>query len=153
MKKRYLLLIVIVGFGVLFWALLREAKAPVLNTTNDTLAPEPAPAQKDDLISVATPLPNRTVSSPLVITGKARGNWYFEASFPVELTDLQGTVLATGHAQAQGDWMTTEYVPFTATLTYAAPATAIKGFLILKKDNPSGEAQFDNALSIPVTIQ
>jgi hypothetical protein len=158
MKKRYLLLLVIVIFGAMFWLLFKNASAPVLEDkvtdTKDTLAPEVAPAQKDDLITVESPLPGSMISSPLLIRGKARGNWYFEASFPVELVDAVGTVLAVGHATAQGEWMTSEYVPFTATLNYTAPVnvSGTKGFLILRKDNPSGEARFDNSLSIPVTI-
>lgn len=63
-------------------------------------------------------------------------------------------MLLETYAKAQGDWMTTEYVPFTATLEYTIPATVtdMHGYLILKKDNPSGEPQFDNSLTIPVTL-
>ncbi len=154
MKKRYLVLILLVIFGFIFWALLREADAPMPAPTDVTLNPEPAPAQKDDLIVVTYPLPQATVTSPLVVRGKARGNWYFEASFPISLVATDGTVLVETYAQATGDWMTTDYVPFTATLSYTVPATVTDrhGFLILRKDNPSGEPQFDNALTLPVTF-
>ena len=111
-------------------------------------------SQKDDLIRVTSPHSGETVSSPFTVTGEARGSWFFEASFPVLLTDWDGKIIAQGIAQAQGDWMTTEYVPFTATLTYTTEAGVYsdKGTLILKKDNPSGLPEHDNALEIPVHI-
>src|SRR6185436_520379 len=56
-----------------------------------------------------------TVSSPLTVTGEARGNWYFEASFPAVLVDWDGKIIAQLPAQAQGDWMTQEFVPFSVT--------------------------------------
>lgn len=119
-------------------------------------APAPDPAQADldahaDLIHVDNVMPGTQVSSPLTITGKARGNWYFEASFPVKLVDANNVQLALQPAQAQSDWMTTDFVPFSVTLTYPTPATPT-GTLILMKDNPSGEPQFDDQIAIPVTF-
>ena len=143
-------------FGLIFWTLLREAKAPTpLPPT--TLNPEPAvqpPAQKDDLIVVESPRPQAQVTSPIKITGKARGNWFFEGSFPIILTNWDGLIIAEGYATADGEWMTTEYVPFTATLSYTLPPETPyrRGFLILKKDNASGEPQFDNSIEIPINL-
>lgn len=155
MKKRYLVLILIIGFGAIFLLLIRNASAPTTRNTDkiaeNALTPEALPAQKDDLIMVDYPLPQGVVASPILVKGKARGNWYFEGSFPVTLTDAQGNVLAQTYAKAQGEWMTTDYVPFTSSVSYTAPL-GTKGFLILKKDNPSGEAKFDNALTLPVTL-
>lgn len=104
-----------------------------------------------DLIKVDAPVANAKVASPLTVTGQARGSWYFEASFPVKLIDANDTVLAQGPAQAQGEWMTTEFVPFKAVLTFAPPQTAT-GFLIVHNDNPSGLPQNDKELRIPVTF-
>ena len=53
------------------------------------------------MIEVATPSINATIPQPLTITGRARGGWYFEASFPVELRDANGALLAQTIAQAQ----------------------------------------------------
>lgn len=111
----------------------------------------PQPIQYKDLVYVEAPLSGKKVVSPVVISGRARGNWYFEASFPVKLLDGNGNVLALAPAQAQGDWMTTNYVPFSVILTFPTPTTAT-GTLILQKDNPSGEPQFDDFVSIPVTF-
>jgi hypothetical protein len=91
-----------------------------------------------DSLRVDTPQPGQTVSSPLVVRGSARGPWYFEATFPVTLLDGHGQRLAQTHATAQGEWMTTDWVPFSATLTFATPTTAT-GTLVIDNANPSGD--------------
>ena len=125
-------------------------------------APQPATpedagnaAQKADLIVLDSPRPNQTITSPLTVTGKARGYWFFEASFPVVLVDWDGRIIAQGIATAKGDWMTADFVPFEATLTFAVDKNAYsnRGALILKKDNPSGLPQNDDALEVPVVIK
>lgn len=111
---------------------------------------------KADLIKVVNPAPMSVVQSPLEISGQARGNWFFEASAPVALVDWDGKVLAQGTIKAQSDWMTTEFVPFTAELTFTSPYkagdqdTMKHGALIFKKDNPSGEPKNDDSLEIPI---
>ena len=91
------------------------------------------------------------VSSPLTISGEVRGNWYFEATFPVELRTLSGTLLAQGYAQAQSDWMTTNFVPFIVSpMSFPTQPSGSQGVLILKKDNPSGEPINDDELQVVV---
>ena len=102
-----------------------------------------------NLIHVDIPLPDVLVQSPLIVKGSARGQWYFEASFPVKIFDSNGKLLGGVPAQAQGDWMTTDFVPFQATLTFDNPTTE-KGTVVLQKDNPSGLPQNDASISIPV---
>lgn len=98
--------------------------------------------------------PNQIINSPLVITGRARGTWFFEASFPVFLTDWDGRIIAQGIAQAKSDWMTTDYVQFETILTFVADKDVYsnRGALIFKKDNPSDLPENDDALEIPVII-
>lgn len=115
----------------------------------DTSKDPDGPEAKQDLIRVTSPKPGDTVTSPLTVTGEARGTWYFEASFPIRLYDANGKELAVAVAQAQGEWMTMEFVPFSATLEFAAPATA-EGTLVLQKDNPSGLPEHDDQLRIAV---
>jgi hypothetical protein len=107
---------------------------------------------KTQLITIDSPRPNATVSGPIAIKGKARGNWFFEASFPIELKDAKGNVLGQTHAQAQGDWMTENFVDYTATLTFPPQPKGSKGTLYLKKDNPSGDPARDDALIVPVVF-
>jgi hypothetical protein len=101
------------------------------------------------LIQVTSPLTNQKVASPLKITGRAIGNWYFEASFPIKITDANGKLLGQTSARALSDWMVTSFVPFDATITFTNPTTST-GFLILKNDNPSGDSAKDISISIPI---
>lgn len=107
--------------------------------------------EKVDLIKVDNPRPNALISSPLNITGQARGKWFFEASFPVKLFDSNDQLVAEGIAQAEGDWMTDNFVPFKLSLDFTIPSTS-KGKLILQKDNPSGQKELDDSLIIPITF-
>lgn len=118
-------------------------------------------ALKPDLITVVSPRIEDTVKSPLVIRGKARGYWFFEATFPIVLTDWDGRIIAEHYAQAQGEWMTTEFVPFRSILEFENPVFpgadenhfSRRGYLILKKDNPSGLPEHDDALEIPIRFK
>ena len=92
---------------------------------------------------------NSLVTSGMEITGKAK-LYYFEASFPVTLVDANGRVVLQTHAEAQSDWMTSEFVPFkVVNFQFARPATST-GKLILAKDNPSGLPEHDESVEIPV---
>jgi hypothetical protein len=105
-----------------------------------------------DLVAVDAPTPGAVVGKTFVVKGKARGTWYFEASFPVDILDKNGRQLASVPAQAEGDWMTENFVPFTASITvadsYVGPAT-----VVLHKDNPSGDPSKDASVSYPITIE
>ena len=138
--------LIIIGVGV-YYVFSRPALAP------DNLLDHPTPLiveEPSDLIVVDNPITNQLVSDPLTVSGQARGNWFFEASFPLILKDANGVVVAQGIATAQGEWMTTEFVPFSSTLTFIAAPTAETGELILHKDNPSGMPEYDDKLVVPV---
>ncbi len=92
---------------------------------------------------------NDIVASPLKLTGELPGTWYFEAVIGVAVTDAQGKVLVEQAGNATREWMTTEYVPFEATLKFVKPKTAT-GFVVIKNDNPSGLPQYDKMIKIPV---
>lgn len=151
MKRPYLpILYIIIVAAIVGIIVNREQKNEPNPTPTPTETPTPRPENPlDDLIQVLTPHPEETVSSPLTITGKARGTWYFEASFPAILKDENGTILAQMPVQAQGDWMTEDFVPFSLSMTFSEPTTAT-GTLILQKDNPSGLPENDEQLEIPV---
>jgi len=107
--------------------------------------------EKSDLIQITFPRPNETISSPLEIKGQARGNWFFEASFPIKLLDAGGNVVAAVIAQAKSDWMTTDFVPFEAKLEFSSSG-AEKGTLVLEKDNPSGLPANADEFRVPVKL-
>src|SRR3989344_8635370 len=104
-----------------------------------------------DLIVVEKPKSGELVESPLLINGRARGYWYFEASFPVRIFDDNGVELGVAIAQAGGEWMTEDFVPFVAILEFKKPSTK-KGVLVLQKDNPSGLPEHDAELRIPIVF-
>jgi hypothetical protein len=114
--------------------------------------PDSGPSSYADKLIVVAPERNALITSPLILTGSARGPWYFEASFPVRLFDAQGNEVAVVPAQAEGEWMTEEFVPFAATLTFVAP-TSDTGTLVFQRDNPSGLPENDDSFSLPVRFR
>ena len=126
------------------------------NRPIDTINPEPTASSTENStgdIVVNFPKPGDNISSPLKVSGKARGSWYFEASAPFKITDANGKVLATSHIQAEGEWMTTDYVPFTGTISFSTAtgtATSTSGFVVFENDNPSGDPKLSKSVSIPI---
>jgi len=113
----------------------------------------PAPAEANaNLIRLYAPVVGSIVTSPLTITGEARGYWYFEASAPVVLYDAKGHEIATGHVTAQDDWMTEDFVPFEGTLKWEAPETSF-GTLVLRNANASGDPERDIQMKVPVRFE
>ena len=162
MKKRYILLFFAILFGIVAFILINsvptnaplgEEVVPVTQPTSNTsgLNPEPAPVVGNDRIVITAPAVGKPISSPLTLSGKSAG-WYFEGSFPVDLTDDNGKIIAQSYVTAQGDWMTAEFVPFLGTIKFTVPAGVTNGYLVFKKDNPSGEPQYDQSFSLPVTF-
>ena len=156
-----LLLIIIALLVGLFWV--RPAEAPstpsiittepsdtIPSPTTETSAPAPKPLH--ERVSVTYPKLNASVAKKFTVTGKAPGNWFFEASAPYMLTTPEGDKIAQGHLDAIGDWMTTELVEFKGEVSvnpaYSGPAT-----LVLMKDNPSGMPEHDDSLEIPIVVQ
>ena len=106
-----------------------------------------------NVIRVFHPRPADSIFSPLVITGEARGNWYFEGDFPIHLLNANGKEIGMALGTAQGEWMTESFVPFVATLEFDAPILSAKGELVFEKSNPSGLSENDNSLRIPIKFE
>ncbi len=115
------------------------------------LPPSPSIA---NVISVSNMHNGDSVSSPVFIQGQARGPWYFEAVFPVAILDANRNVIGQGHAEAKGEWMTEDFVPFEATVSFTKPVGMnATGTVVLEKDNPSGMPENEQSLEIPVTFK
>lgn len=100
------------------------------------------------LAVIAEPKSNSVVSSPLIVKGEAPGYWFFEASFPVKLTDSEGSIIVTEPAVAQEDSLTENFVPYETLLEFNTIATS--GYLVLTNDNPSGLPENELSVKIPV---
>ncbi len=120
-----------------------QPTSPVLESTTD------------ERIEVEFPQANDTISNPVIITGKARGGWFFEATFPIDIVNWNGLIVGEGFAQAQGEWMTEEFVPFEATVSYDIdPQTPYShGWIILNRHNASGLPEHAAAIEIPVVFE
>jgi len=131
----------------------RQCRTPDGRTYAEEIAPPTTYVNaSDDMIRVELPFPGAVTGKEFSVIGEARGGWFFEASFPIEVLDEDGNTLATGHAEAQGEWMTADFVPFRGEIavpeSYMGPAT-----LILRKDNASGLPEHDASVSFPITIE
>jgi hypothetical protein len=155
-----LLLLVAVGW-LAYWTGLHQrdtTKTPEgTNPSTNTPSEEKANlaeyrSLKGIMIRLDPRIASETQVSPLKITGEVPGNWSFEASFPIELRDSTDKVLSRAVATLQGDWMMTDLVPFTATLTFTEPATVETAQLVLNKDNPSDLPEHDDSVTIPVKL-
>lgn len=106
----------------------------------------------NDVITISNPRPNQKITSSLNVSGQARGTWYFESTFPVELFDANNKSLGKGFATANGEWMTENFVPFTAEITFEKPTTS-KGKIIINNANPSDLPENAKELVMPVSFE
>lgn len=109
---------------------------------------------KDDLLIIDSPELNAVVTSPIQITGEARGTYFYEGSFPIMVTDSKGQIIGDGVATAQTDWATESFVPFTATILYRLPegSTEKTGAITLQNDNPSGLPENSIRRVVPIVF-
>ncbi|MBI4592490.1 hypothetical protein HY733_03525 [Candidatus Uhrbacteria bacterium] len=147
---RIVLIVLALAVAVLVWVELRQVEkvAEVEEVELTTHGSE-----KGVELVVTSPTKDSIITSPLTITGEAPGFWYFEATFPIVLVNWDGLVIAEGYATAQGEWMTEEMVPFTATLEFETPEYGDNGALILQKGNPSGLPENDDAIEISIRFK
>lgn len=141
-QRRILTIILLVAVVVLGAVYLKQQK-DALDTNPDVVPSLSYVNASEDDIEVASV---EALSPTIVhIEGRARGPWYFEASFPIQIIGTDSIVIGSGIATAEGEWMTTEFVPFSAEITLTTPYTGA-AVIVLKKDNPSGEPENDASL-------
>jgi len=133
----------------------RTAPSAPADRADTTAATAPAPdsepqASPSSPVLVESPSRGALITSPVRVTGKARGSWYFEAEFPIRVLDGRGDMIGTGVARAQGDWQTSSYVPFEASIVFRAAPTDSTGSLVIEKSNPSGRFQDAAESRVPV---
>ncbi len=111
---------------------------------------------ENGVIVIDYPRSEDKISSPLIVTGKAVGNWFFEGDFPVIVTDWDGMIIGEGYATAKGDWMTEDFVEFEGTIEFTRGESSMyknNGIVIFLKDNPSGLPRNDDAREIQINFK
>lgn len=141
MKKIFFLIILIIFLAISALVFDWGRKYDSINLKNDSL------------IIVDYPKEGHKINSPLKIYGKARGSWFFEGSFLIELVDVDRNIISRSIATSTEDWMTEDFIDFTSEMYFDKPTSTINAILIFKKDNPSGNPDFDQSILIPVTFK
>ena len=148
-KSLLIILIPVVALGIFLWFALLPFQNKEGNKEEEPPPENPTHAK----LRLETPLQTSVITSPLTLKGEAKGTWYFEGDFPIILTDWDGKIIAEHYATALEPWMTEEFVPFKASLEFETPEFGDIGSLILRKDNPTGRPEFDDAYEIPIRFR
>jgi uncharacterized alpha/beta hydrolase family protein len=147
-----LLALVILGF-IFDWG--REYNDIANLGTNNTASSsiQNSSSTSDMPIIVSNIKDNQEVSNPILINGRARGDWFLNGSFPVELVDSDGNTIASSTANALSESTTSNYIDFTANLFYTKSSSTINALIILSNNNTSGNQELDQSIFIPVTLK
>lgn len=141
------------GDAMKFYGDVSEEKKQSLNGILESLYitdPNREREEIQDLIRLETPQENDAVSSPLKISGEAKGYWFFEATAPVQLVAENGKIISEKYITATEDWMTEDWVPFEAELEFETNEK--RGYLKFNRANASGKPEHDRKLRIPVSF-
>lgn len=144
MRHTIVILVLAVVLGLVAWLAYRSQPTP-------QQIPVEGVEATSDLVKISSPQSGDKVTSPLTVSGEARGNWYFEASAPVRVYSSSGELIGQGHVEAQGDWMTTDFVPFKGTIDFTKPTTS-SGAVEFINDNPSGDPTKSKYVLVPVNF-
>ena len=128
-------------------------KICVRNSDNQCLVTKEFTSTKGVTVKIYNWSDDKTIGAPFTLMGEIPGSWSFEAQFSVEILDKDGVTIAQNPATLQSDWMTDDFVPFTATFDYEIPVNGKTGSILLHKDNPSGLAQNDDTIQIPIRFE
>src|SRR5438105_3302865 len=89
--------------GISFLTVVMSAcTAPSGDGTQGSSSSMSSVVSSDAVVSIhlSQPAPSSIVKSPLIVSGDAKGTWYFEASFPIRLLDAHGNEIVAAPAQA-----------------------------------------------------
>lgn len=103
-------------------------------------------------ITITNPLPNDTIGGHVTVSGFISGTWFFEGDTFAEIADSNGTVIGGGLLRALDNWMTADVIAFEGKVILNSIPQTTSGTIIIYKDNPSGESQFDDSVTIPITF-
>lgn len=161
MKKIFIFIVIIIVLFLGYWMVHKRLKQnDPIPVPESPIVERETPITKETIdesgqLIVTSPSPNQVLeASPIVVKGRARGNWFFEATAPVTITNWDGLIIGQGYISVDQpyDWMTTDFVPFTGTITYDKTQLGAynHGYIIFKNSNASGEPQFDKSLEFKI---
>lgn len=121
---------------------------------NCEFAPCPEIVGIADKFMISSIKPNDGIASPVTILGKARGSWFSEGNFPIEIYDDNDKLLIATNAlfipkSEEDTWMTEDFVDFKSIINFNEPSTD-SGYILFKKDNPSGKSENDESFKLSV---
>ena len=151
LPKVKLFVIILLALGGALFLLSNELKE---NEPEIILPPKKEGTQNNsehELIQVSFPFSGEKIGGEINVTGIAKGNWYFEGEFPIELLTPEGKKLTGVPALAEGEWMREGFVPFSAKLRYPVNEET-EAKLVLHRNNPSDLREQDAKIEIPVIL-
>lgn len=105
---------------------------------------------KEEILILNNFRENDLLESGFIVEGKIKDAFFFEGVFPIEIQDSNGFTLGKTFVNAQTDWMTSDYVEFKTEPLIFDKKENSNGYLVFKKDNPSGLPENDKEIKIKV---
>jgi hypothetical protein len=103
-------------------------------------------------VDIDQPLPRTQITSPMEISGRAPGTWFFEATMSAELRTVDGEIIEQTPLMSTNGWMTEEQVPFEGTMEFEIPPNVSDVILVIRAANPSGLDELERILRIPLQV-
>jgi hypothetical protein len=133
------------------WQMREIEKASSASTTEYVpVATTQAPTLE---VVVDVPTPGTIVTSPITVSGKAPGSWFFEATAGLRVLNKDKKVVAQSFVHTEDDWMTTTRATFTGTSSFPVSLKGQSGYIEVAKDNPSGLPENDQSVLVPVLFR
>lgn len=155
MKKVIVLFFFLVLLAVGFVVYLKFSAIPFNNpgvsTTNESVNPQ-ATSDPEGIV-ILNLIAGQVVTSPLSVTGLVPAGWMFEGRLPVLLLDDSENIITKvqGVELKPGSWQSGEPVAFKATVSFSTDRT--EGYIVVKKDNPSGLPENDEEFRLQVSFK
>lgn len=113
---------------------------------SSSMPTDPCPGAE---IIIYSPSSGDAIMSPVSVSGKVKGTWMFEASFPASVLDANGNELGVAPITTSENWMTEDFVSFSGRISFSQPTTQ-NGFVVFNNDNPSGLPENSKEFRVPV---
>lgn len=103
----------------------------------------------EELVQLESPFINAQVTSPLVISGKARKEWYGEGSFPIEIVNSDFQVIGKGLAKPeQTNAEDIDLVPFQVEIVFDKPINE-RGYIVLREGDKD-KVEYRRSRTVPI---